>query len=76
MLVRGIRGATTVDTNSRDEILEATRELLGVHAGSFEKYIHGFIQTCFVTGTGNLLAVGIAAGMMCASAFRKLQMIR
>lgn len=29
MLVRGIRGATTVDANSREEILEATRELLG-----------------------------------------------
>jgi chorismate mutase len=29
MLVRGIRGATTVNANSRDEILEATRELLG-----------------------------------------------
>ena len=26
--VRGIRGATTADTNSRDAILEATRELL------------------------------------------------
>ena len=28
MLVRGIRGATTVSTNSRDEILDAARELL------------------------------------------------
>ncbi len=29
MLVRGIRGATTVDSNSREAILDATRELLG-----------------------------------------------
>jgi len=28
MMVRGIRGATTVDSNTREEILEATRELL------------------------------------------------
>ena len=28
MLVRGIRGATTVDANSRDAILQATSELL------------------------------------------------
>ena len=27
--VRGIRGATTADTNSKEAILEATRELLG-----------------------------------------------
>ncbi|CAI8032939.1 Chorismate mutase AroH [Geodia barretti] len=26
--VRGLRGATTVDSNTRDAILEATRELL------------------------------------------------
>lgn len=26
--LRGVRGATTVETNTRDEILEATRELL------------------------------------------------
>src|SRR2546423_1622487 len=30
MLVRGIRGATTVASNSREEILEAARELLEV----------------------------------------------
>ena len=28
MLVRGIRGATTVEANSVDAVLEATRELL------------------------------------------------
>ena len=28
MLVRGIRGATTVASNTRDDILEAARELL------------------------------------------------
>ena len=29
MSVRGIRGATTVESNSREAILDATRELLG-----------------------------------------------
>ena len=29
MPVRGIRGATTVESNTRDAILDATRELLG-----------------------------------------------
>ena len=28
MKVRGLRGATTADTNTRDDILDATRELL------------------------------------------------
>lgn len=30
MLVRGVRGATTVDANSRDEILTNTRQLLAL----------------------------------------------
>jgi chorismate mutase len=30
MPVRGVRGATTVTRNAKDEILEATKELLGV----------------------------------------------
>lgn len=30
MMVRGIRGATTVESNTREEILEATNELLSV----------------------------------------------
>ena len=30
MLVRGVRGATTVEANSRDEILSATRQLLAL----------------------------------------------
>ena len=30
MLVRGVRGATTVESNSRDEILSATRQLLAL----------------------------------------------
>lgn len=29
MVTRGVRGATTVETNTREAILEATRELLG-----------------------------------------------
>jgi len=28
MMIRGVRGAITVETNTRDEILQATRELL------------------------------------------------
>lgn len=30
MLCRGVRGATTADANTRDEILTATRQLLGL----------------------------------------------
>src|SRR5689334_7438636 len=30
MPVRGVRGATTVSKNSRDELIEATRELISV----------------------------------------------
>ena len=30
MLCRGVRGATTVDSNSRDDILTATRQLLAL----------------------------------------------
>src|SRR3712207_29877 len=30
MYCRGVRGATTVDSNSRDDILAATRQLLGL----------------------------------------------
>ena len=39
MPCRGIRGATTVEGNSRDEILAATRELLAemVRANAFER---------------------------------------
>ena len=39
MLVRGFRGATTVDANSREAILEATAELLEeiVHANDIER---------------------------------------
>lgn len=39
MLVRGFRGATTVDANTRDAILEATAELLEalVHANDIQR---------------------------------------
>ena len=30
MLVRGVRGATTVENNTRDEILTATRQLFAL----------------------------------------------
>ena len=30
MILRGVRGATTVESNSRDEILQATRQLLAL----------------------------------------------
>ncbi|RLT38286.1 MAG: chorismate mutase [Chloroflexi bacterium] len=36
MLVRGIRGATTVETNTREAILEAARELLDTIVASNE----------------------------------------
>ena len=39
MACRGVRGATTVDTNDREEILEATRQLLAlmIHRNGIDK---------------------------------------
>ena len=55
MLVRGIRGATTVSTNSRDEILVAARELLDeiVSANAIE---HEHVASIIFTTTPDLTA--------------------
>ena len=55
MMVRGIRGATTVESNSREEILEATRELLAeiVEANAIE---HDHVASIIFTTTVDLNA--------------------
>jgi len=55
MMVRGIRGATTVESNSREEILEATRELLAeiVKANAIE---HDHVASIIFTTTVDLNA--------------------
>ena len=55
MMVRGIRGATTVENNSREEILEATRELLSaiVEANAIE---HDHVASIIFTTTVDLNA--------------------
>lgn len=54
-MVRGIRGATTVESNSREEILEATRELLAeiVEANAIE---HDHVASIIFTTTVDLNA--------------------
>ena len=55
MMVRGIRGATTVDANSREAILEATHELLAaiVEANEIE---HDHVASIIFTTTVDLNA--------------------
>jgi chorismate mutase len=55
MMVRGIRGATTVESNSREEILEATHELLAaiVEANAIE---HDNVASIIFTTTVDLNA--------------------
>ncbi len=55
MMVRGIRGATTVESNSREEILEATGELLAsiVEANEVE---HDHVASIIFTTTVDLNA--------------------
>lgn len=55
MLVRGIRGATTVATNTREDILAATRELLDelVRANNIE---HDHVASILFTTTVDLNA--------------------
>ena len=55
MHCRGIRGATTVETNTREHILEATKELLGliIEANRLDK---DDVATVFFTTTADLNA--------------------
>ena len=42
--IRGVRGATTAEDNSREAILQATRQLLDNHYGALERLLE-FIDT-------------------------------
>ena len=55
MMVRGIRGATTVDSNSREEILDATKELLAsiIEANEID---HDHVASIIFTTTVDLNA--------------------
>ncbi|SDW59093.1 chorismate mutase [Marininema mesophilum] len=55
MIVRGIRGATTVEANEEDVILEATRQLLEEIVEKNEVY-PGDIASVFITATSDLTA--------------------
>ncbi len=55
MSVRGIRGATTVESNSREAILDATRELLSeiIRANAID---HADVASAYFTTTTDLNA--------------------
>ncbi|MEX0800674.1 MAG: chorismate mutase [Dehalococcoidia bacterium] len=55
MLTRGVRGATTVQANSREAILEATRELLGAMVQANEIDID-YVASAFFTVSPDLNA--------------------
>ncbi len=56
MLVRGIRGATTVDSNSKEEIIEKTKELLIALKKENDFKIEN-ITSIFFSATSDLNAV-------------------
>jgi chorismate mutase len=55
MLVRGVRGATTVEANSVEAILEATRELLAAMLKANETDVE-YVASAFFTTTVDLNA--------------------
>ena len=55
MLTRGVRGATTVEANSREAILEAARELLTAMLNSNELAVED-VASAFFTTTPDLNA--------------------
>ena len=55
MLTRGVRGATTVEANSREAILEATRELLAAMLKSNQVAVED-VASAFFTTTPDLNA--------------------
>ena len=55
MLTRGVRGATTVEANSREAILEATRELLAAMLKTNEFDVE-HVASAFFTTTPDLNA--------------------
>ena len=55
MLTRGVRGATTVEANTREAILEATRELLTAMLKANEVHVED-VASAFFTTTSDLNA--------------------
>ena len=80
MLVRGIRGATTVEANSVEAILEATRELLAAMLKANEVDVE-YVASAFFTTTVDLNAefpalaardiVGTNVALMCGHEMNK-----
>ena len=80
MLVRGIRGATTVEANSVEAILEATRELLAMMLKANEIDVE-YVASAFFTTTLDLNAeypalaardmVGANVALMCGHEMNK-----
>jgi len=77
MLVRGIRGATTVEANSVEAILEATRELLDTMLKANEVDVQ-YIASAFFTTTPDLnaefpalAARDLGVALMCATEISK-----
>lgn len=80
MLVRGVRGATTVEANTVEAILEATRELLGAMLKANEIDVE-YVASAFFTTTVDLNAefpalaardiVGTNVALMCGHEMNK-----
>jgi chorismate mutase len=80
VLVRGIRGATTVEANSVEAILEATRELLAAMLKANEVDVE-YVASAFFTTTVDLNAefpalaardiVGTNVALMCGHEMNK-----
>jgi chorismate mutase len=80
MLVRGIRGATTVEANSVEAVLEATRELLAAMLKANEVDVE-YVASAFFTTTVDLNAefpalaardiVGTNVALMCGHEMNK-----
>ena len=80
MLVRGVRGATTVEANTVEAISEATRELLGAMLKANEIDVE-YVASAFFTTTVDLNAefpalaardvVGTKVALMCGHEMNK-----
>jgi chorismate mutase len=77
MLVRGIRGATTVETNSVEAILEATKELLDAMLKANEVDVENIASALFTTTPDlnaefpALAARHLGVALMCAAEISK-----
>jgi chorismate mutase len=77
MLVRGVRGATTVEANTVEAILEATRELLAAMLKANEIDVE-YVASAFFTTTPDLdaefpalAARDLGVALMCAHEMNK-----